>query len=183
MANVNLYSTEQSNQVVNARKASMGSSLMFSLGVVLLTLCIYGGMKIWSAQVDAKTMEVDDQIASVQAELTVTSDESDAVHDTFLRLKHIQEGMGESLILPSLGSVEKNILKGVVLSGYSYEGEKSSNITLDGDATDANALLQQVSRFRDSGEFSNVRLETVGLSDEGFILFTMSMNVVAQNKK
>lgn len=183
MANVNLYSTEQSNQVVNARKASMGSSLMFSLGVVLLTLCIYGGMKIWGSQVDAKTMEVDDQIASVQAELTATSEESDAVHDAFLRLKYIKEGIGQSIILPSLGSVEKNILKGIVLSGYSYEGEKSGGLTLEGDAIDANALLQQVAKFRDSGEFSNVRLETVGLSEEGFILFTMSMNVVAQNKK
>jgi hypothetical protein len=121
-------------------------------------------------------------MAVVQQELLVSSQESNEIHDIFLRLSNIQKDISAP-VLPSLAGIEKNILKGVVLSQYEYGGLESSDVILTGDAVDANTLLQQVERFQSSGVFSNVQLKSVGFSEQGYLLFTLQMGFANQNKK
>lgn len=179
MANVNLYGTQQTQKIENKRNSALGT-LVFSVAVVLIAFASYGGIKVWGMQLDKKIAGVDAQVQASHADLTMTSEQSNEVHDTFLRLKYVS-GRSASSVLPSFAGIEKNILNGVVLSSYDYvggaEGAEGKKITIQGDAVSTDAILQQLERFRSSGAFSNVALESVGLSEEGFVLFTLNMGL------
>lgn len=174
MSSVNLYNSKQSQKVENKRNADMGS-LIFSIGIIVVFLGIYGGVYFWGKQVDKKITDVDAQIAQAQENLSVSQKDFDGIHDIYLRLQRSTQDSIES-VTPSLLGIENNILKGVVLSEYSYtDKEGVAGIVLEGDVTSTEALLQQVEKFRESEVFSSVQLTSVGLSDEGFILFTIEM--------
>lgn len=175
MASVNLYNTEeQLKRIENTRGLNL-NTLFFSLGIIVLSLGAYGGMRFWEMSVDKKIEEVSGKIQALQAELTTISQETNEIFDTHLRLKGIGEE-SKPFILGSFSAIEQNILKGVLLSDYKYAEEMGKNeVILKGDAENANALSQQVERFRSAGKFSDVQLESVGLSKEGYVLFTIRL--------
>lgn len=177
MASVNLYNADERAEKIENQRGAHLKTLFFSLGLVVLALGSYGGVRFWETRIDKALVNIADEIDRIQKEMTTTtSQDLNEVFDTYLRLKGIGEA-SKPLILKSLAGIEQNILEGVLLSDYEYGGELGDRgIVIKGDAKNADTLLQQVKRFRSVENFADVDLQTVGLSKEGYVLFTMKFN-------
>ncbi len=183
MASVKLYNT-QGLTVENKRSASSLGSFLFSLATIVLVLGIYGGLYFWGVRVDAQVAEVDQNVTEIKRQLSTTSEESDRVHDTFLRVEALRK-MSNPDVVGFLNDLEKNIVVGAVVSKYEYALAENT-ITVEGDVIDFNTLLQMVRKLRSSTYFSSVVLESTGFSEKGYVLFSLKMAIapstISKNK-
>lgn len=182
MASVNLYGEMQRPAVENTRRAPLGS-FIFSLVCIVLVFGVYGGMYVWKGTVNKKIADAEEQISVIKSSLSATGEETNQVHDTFLRLETLQKE--PNFDVPSLFvDLEKNIVVGSVVSKYGY-AQEGNVVTVEGDAVDFNTLLQQVRKFRSDPTVSSVTLFSTGLSEKGFVLFSirMTVNISANTNK
>lgn len=174
MANVNLYGApEQAKAQSRARRSSLGS-IVFSVAIIVITLGVFGGMHMWQGMVRSEVDATEATIATTRQSLLVNSEDIDALHDVDLRLTHIESAQARE-VAPLLASIESDVISGVLLSSYSYEKEDNS-ISLEGDAVDFSTLARQVERFRGDSTIGAVVLESTGLSEEGYVLFTVRVS-------
>lgn len=180
MADINLYEAHQ-ERMDRAKKSSLGF-LIFSIVCVVLALGGYGGLWFWVSTKEAKIADLEAQTKTVKESLTTTSDETDQMHDLFLRLEELKKADVNIVSAKFLSEVQASMVNGVLLSGYEYDREKGK-IIVSGDAVDFNALLQQVRRFRNDAAFSSAALASTGISDKGFVLFSIELGVASKQSK
>lgn len=179
MPNVNLYEKQETKTESIAQRSSSLGSLIFSIVCLIVVFGSYVGLKIFDTFTQREIESIDADIKRIKDDLSTSSEEDSLLHDTFLRLEESRKEGGKN-ILSILANIEEDILLGSVLSKWEYEYDQKTgqgSVKLSGDAVDFNVLLQQMRKFRSDDRFSSVRVESAGISKEGYILFSISLGI------
>lgn len=174
MANINLYDAHQ-ERLKKSERSSLGF-LIFSAACIVIALGGYGVLLFLANAKDAKIVDLKDQTERMRQSLSATSGETDEMHDIFLRLEELKKSDSGSVSSRFLGEVQKEMVNGALLSQFSYDREKNV-IIVGGDAIDFTVLLQQMKRLRNNSSFSSAALASTGISDSGYILFSIELKI------
>lgn len=175
MDNINLYEkAEQRKRGGSFLTRSLGT--MLALVLFVLTGFAYYGVKWWSGDYDRRIQ--DTQLQEQAARDNFDRQTANEVNDLYLRLNDMKSRQEAQGALEGMELVEKNILAGVVLSQYEYSNDEvDKKLEISGDAENLNVLGQQLAQLRSIDTIQNITLEKMGVSDTGFILFTVNVTL------
>ncbi|HBP01359.1 MAG: hypothetical protein UY41_C0013G0010 [Candidatus Moranbacteria bacterium GW2011_GWE1_49_15] len=174
MTNINLYqaSTEKTQEQKRAMVADGG--FIWSLGILLLVLLSYGGLKVVSGNFEKR-------IESVKAETesenqTFAGSDLDRIADFQLRTDEaVRSISSKSDINGIFVSLEDAVVKGVSVNSFSYKGEGSLKVDMMMTASDFPTVAKQILSLKESGSFSNVSVSGMQREENG-IGFDISAN-------
>ena len=166
MTTINLYQNQQEIQEkLAARSASSG--FIFSIGILIVTIMVWGGLKVAVSILDKKNFELASNVEQERINLASFGNIENIV-DLQIRLEQIKNNLQikdnavnrkqATSILDHLGS---DISSGIVVSEYKYDND-SNKVTLMLSANNFTDASRQILNLKTSNYFSNVNL--IGIS-------------------
>lgn len=172
--NMNL-STEQTSDFGQQKRTSSGGLIVVTI-FFILTVIVTGVLLLWKSNLKKQMGEAEKAYNEKYIQLTKEERNKDVV-DFQNRISMAKELIGEkNMALDSLQFVERNIVSGIYLTGYSNDKNKKT-LNLEGVAENFDAIARQTLSFKSSNLFSSVDVAEVGLSPEGKIIFSMEIKI------
>jgi hypothetical protein len=172
MANINLSQSSQQRGSANA-SGVMDKTLGISLGLLVLTGVVFGGVKLYSGSLEQKKANIENEIVAQSAGLQ--GDKVDRVADFQTRSDFIAKKM-ESKNAPQdiLAKVEKAMLPPVVLQDYEYDVEKKT-LSLEATADSFKTVSQQLMSFK--AAFNSVVMDSGAHGEDESIVFSAKISL------
>lgn len=170
MPGVNLSQSEQEEEQVEER-SFFDSGFMLSMGMILLALLAFGGVRLYIGSLDKK-------IAAVESALSVNAgrlkgDGIDRVADFDARLGYFSANMVQfsdmQLVLQKL---EKTVLPNIILKDFEYN-HQDKTVTIEGVSTDFKSLAEQIMSFKNEPVFSNIEVQSIDRTEADTISFVL----------
>lgn len=148
-------------------------TLLVSLGLLLVSGAAYVAVSVYRNSLESSIVEANAATQSLKDQLK--SEQSRQVADFARRTEEIDSHLG-SMFIPSdtLSDLEASVLPEVTVKSFKYDsdGEKVKIDAVTGVIKD---VARQMVAFKDSGRFSDVSAGMVGLTEDGGIQFSISM--------
>jgi len=175
MTSINLYQ-DPTKQEGGKKESIFSGGFFISLSVLVVTLLVYGGVKMYSASIVGKNVAL---AAQIQDEKTAISghDELATITDFQKRVDVITADIGsKEYIKDVLQNISANLVSGITVTDFSYDG---GTITLVMNADGFQNVAQQILSFKQSPHFTGVSVVNISRGDKD-ISFSIAM---ANNKK
>lgn len=180
MTTINLYQ-EQEKKKSSFFKGSKNSVLLLSLGVLLIVILVFIGLKIAVYSFEKQNEKLEDVIKNEKAEMARLSN-LEQVFDMQMRLKEIKSNLkvennqvSRTQMVQVLNKMEGEINNGIVVTTYKYENDKNK-VSLTFNANNFNDVAQQILGFKESDYFSNVNLTKISRGEKA-ISCVVEMNI------
>ncbi|HPN54752.1 MAG TPA: hypothetical protein PLB52_02360 [Candidatus Moranbacteria bacterium] len=171
MTNINLY---QDDQEIKKRLAAntkfFSGGVFFSLMLVVLTLLVFVGLKIYVSQVEKNNAIVLKEIEN-QRNSIIKLDELGEVIDVQKRLQNIKDNLkivnGEITsvqVANVLDNFEKDINNTVVVSSFNYDD--SGKIEISFESNSYSEISRQIMNFKNSKNLRNVILTKIAKNEK-----------------
>ena len=170
MTSINLYQTS-SEQGGQQKESIFNGGFIISLSLLVVTLLVLGGLKIYSASLAGQNVAITNQI---QQEKTAISGNSklDRLTDFQKRVIAITADINsKEYIKDVLQNVTASLVSGIVLTDFSYD---NGVVTLTANANGFQNVAQQILSFKQSPHFANVSVSNISRGDKA-ISFTVGM--------
>jgi len=169
MTTINL---SQSVQQGPLKKTSfIDKGIFTSLVILVITLIIFGGLKLWTSRLQSQQAAIKSQTAEEVRGLE--GSEVDQVVDFYERLGKIDQNIApDNNPAGLLKQVETIVIPGSIITSLEFsEGSLSLKISTDNFVTAAKQLLA----FKKSSGFSNVKIVEITRNNEGRIDLSLAM--------
>ncbi len=178
MTNINLYQSSSKDTRNKQKLSVMDTGIFWSIGLLFLTMALFGGLKIFSEDLNKKNEAIKSEIKN-EIE-SFAGGALNRVVDFQTRMnegvKNIDLKADENAIFNSL---EDSIIENVVVESFSYsidDIEKKSVVYIEMICNDFVSVAQQVLSFKENSFFENVYLQEVSRDDES-ISFEITANL------
>lgn len=181
MANINLASSESQVQLDEEKKTKMISGGIIVAGIMLvLTIAAYAGIVFFSNETAKKITGTKEAYDTLYQELK-KGNAKDVV-DFQNRLGAAKELISEEKDVNAyLKIIERSMVPGVYLDGYSYDSAKGT-ILLSCAGDNYNSVAKQVLSLKKEKCFSSVKVDTTSFDDEsGKINFPLGISLNTQD--
>jgi hypothetical protein len=172
MTSINLY--QDSAQQGGEKKTNIiNGGFIVSLGLLIVTLLVLGGLKIYSGILEKQNVDI---TAQIQTERTSTSGNSalDKITDFKKRVDSITTDIAsKEYVKDILGNVASTMVAGTMLTNFAYDSGKVTTIMNVDNFQD---VAKQISSFKQSTHFSNVSVTGITRGEKGIALSTEMIN-------
>lgn len=169
MSNINLYPGGSENSQIGSRKRSslLDGSFFFSIGMFLLVLLVFGGVKLASSNFQEKKELLGQELENAQA--SFAGSDIDRIMDFQTRIdKAIEKISTKPDPRYVFAAVEEVVAKGVVTTSISYATSSGVvGVTMDFLANDYWSVAKQILSVKDSDKFSNVSVSGLSRQEKG----------------
>lgn len=167
MTTINLYQNQDEAQRKISARANGG--FFFSLGILVLTLVAFFGIKIYVARLNDQNNALTDKI-NAQNKSLVGENTLQRILDMQNRITQIKNNLqikggqvGKLKMTDVLSHLGADVSPAAVISSYSYSDGK---VKVSFTANNFNDIAQQILNFKKSTYFSNAVLGTVVRSEK-----------------
>ncbi len=184
MTTINLHQDQQQKQPFFSEGGSNGG-LIFSLGLLVLTFLVWGGLSFYLPKLVENNVKLDNQIKDDNIKITELKS-LELTIDMRNRLKAIKDNLGinDKNIVTTLdvskvlNSLNTDLNVGVVVSRFEYKGDGSVIVAFD--SVNYSDVAKQIANFKHSDNFSEVEIGSVARKEKA-IVTTVSMKVVKKS--
>lgn len=179
MTTINLYQNQAERESQLSAK-SVNGGFFFSLGILILTLLLLLGVKIYVPMAQAEIEELDGEIASENTKLVGLKD-LESIIDNQKRITEIKNNL--KIVNGKVSKIEmSNVIamiagemnNKVFVSSFKYDKDKTINLDLStGNFNDAS---MQIFNFKKSDRFKDVVLSSLSRK-EAAVSFSVKMKV------
>ncbi len=171
MAGVNLSQSITGDEKASKSVSSFTSGMPISVGLLVLTLIGWGGMRWYMYSLDNKINQV---TADITASSGALQDERvDRITNFDARLSLLNADPAESIDpTPMLTELESLIVPQVTLKDYAYD-QTTGETKLTGRTTNFRYVAEQIISLKSSPSFSRVDVQSTSRSEGGAIEFTL----------
>jgi len=201
VSGVGFQSTTDEEQKSSKRKKTFSRGLLAALGVLVVIILIWFGLGFWEKTLNQKKGLIENEITSVNEQIAkgISEEASDFAVRAYLTEDELYKDYEVNDILNEIEDIM--ILKNsdgsgsrVVLKSFQYNsGSQTSSgkdrakkglgsVTLTADADTFDVMAQQIDVFKKSEYFDNVKVGTTDRDEAGRIIFTLTMDVVKNDK-
>lgn len=171
MAGVNFSQSITADEKAPKSVYNYTSGMPISVGLLVLTLLGWGGMRWYMSSLDNKINQVTADITASSAALQNERVARVATFDAKLSL--INTDPAESIDpVPMLSELETLIVPQVTLKNYSYD-QSTGEVTLTGKTGNFRYVAEQIISLKSHPSFSRVEVDSTGRSEGGAIDFTL----------
>ncbi len=173
MAGINLSQSAQGRDFERGEMFDQGA--LWSLVIFLLVLATWGGLSFYTGTLEKKIADLDASL--VENNERLRGPEASRVADFDTRLALLDKNMGLGVEPAELFSqLEKLTVPSVTLTKYEYSrGEK--RLSIIGSTDNFKYLAQQITSLKSEDPFTDIRVESVGRTKEGRIVFTLQADL------
>lgn len=148
----------------------VGRGLLFLFVMLAVVLSVWGGLAYYesllSGEVDSLSAQITDERQGM------SQDKIDAIVDFQFRMDDIVAEQGSSVDPEKLlGSIEKAILPGIVLSEYSFN-DASRKVQMSGEADSFRTVVQEMTILKKMPEIEAISVPSLKHNDKGLIVFS-----------
>lgn len=179
MTTINLYQSQQATEKKNGSGSGNGG-LFFSIGILVVTLLVLGGLKFAVSNLNQKNQTLEEDVKSESKSLAGLS-ELNRIVDLQTRLEKIKDNLqvedGNAKITQMtevLDHLGGDLGKGVVVSAYEYN---AGNIKVTFSGNSFNEVSRQILDFKKSNYFKDVNMTDIKRSEKK-IDCDVSMNLI-----
>lgn len=170
MTSINLYQNP-SEQGGGQKESIFNGGFIVSLSLLVVTLLVLGGLKIYSSMVAGQNVAITAQIQQEKASISGNS-KLDRITDFQNRVNAITADINsKEYIKDVLGNVSASLVSGIAATNFSYD---SGAVTLTMNADGFQNVAQQILSFKQSPHFANVSVSNISRGDKA-ISFTVAM--------
>lgn len=171
MTNINLYQDdEEIKKRLAANTKFFSGGVFFSLLLVVLTLLVFVGLKIYVSQVEKNNAKVLTDVANERKKI-IQLNELGEVIDVQNRLQNIKDNLkivnGEVSsvqVANVLDNFEKDVNSTVLVSSFNYNN--SGKIEISFESNNYSEISRQIVNFKNSKNLKNVRLTKIAKNEE-----------------
>lgn len=164
MTNINLYQRDFEKEHLVKNKKIADKGLIISVCVLLFTLLVLGGLKIYSRTIDDKISAVRNQIEGENKTIGLENTDMRRVADFQARMDVIEKNIASKTDPAiNLEKIEKTIVAGSLLKSLEYS---AGNFSLTLVTDNFQVMARQILSFKKSGFFKNVGIDKVYRSSE-----------------
>lgn len=176
MTTINLYQEQGESKSSNSSNQIVDKGFLLSIGILAITLLVFGGMKFFAFDLERKSAKTDEQIKAAQA--SFSGDRVNSTVDFQQRLEAIKENNNSRTdSVSALSDTAKVILPSVRIVDYAQE-KNALSITLSADKF--LDVARQVLSFKDSDAFSGVAVSKIQRKDK-IIEFLIEASVLSDS--
>lgn len=170
MPGINLSQSSSASGAAVAKKSSADKGFLISIAILIITLLIFGGLRLTAGAYSSKKAGIENQIKAVRDELS--GKEVERVADFQQRINNIHSNFSaESAPNDMLAGVAGAMVSGSVATSISSaSGGASAVFTVDSYQTAARQILG----LKNSG-FSRVKISKIDRSSEGKISISVDL--------
>lgn len=170
MTNINLSQSSQEFGGGQKKAKASDKGLIISISILVVTLLIFGGLKLWSTQISSKQAQINDQIERESRSLQ--GKDVDRVADFQQRMLAIGDNISSKQDPNEILLNISNALVGgsVVNSIKADSGSVEIGVVSDNFLT----VAKQVLSLKKSEYFSSVSITEVNTDESGKVSYTLS---------
>lgn len=179
MTTINLYRDQQEKQ----KNKFSSSGLIFSVGIIIVTLLIFGGLKLTVSILSSQSEKLANSIQNEKNSLIGVTDVKKVI-DMQTRLDYIKENLkinngqiSRSRATQILDSIGSEINPGIVIESYLFENNdmNKNKISLTFSVSNFSDLARQILSFKNSSSFTNLNITNI--SREKFVFCSIEMSI------
>lgn len=180
MAGINLSQSLQEKEA-QARGSFLDVGLYINLGILLLTLAVFGAGRYYLGTLNSAVADLDAQIATKSNELK--GDAVDRVSDLRDRLDFIQESLAATPDPMGFArQIEEAMIPAVRLTAYEEQWEKRQ-VILMGETENLKYVSQTMLALKKNPAFSKVAVTELGYNEEGLLEFGLVVTRASEEPK
>jgi len=171
MANANFSQSLGGDDSVVPKRRFFISAPLLSIGLLAITLLVWGGLRLYIASIDKKISALETVL--LEGATRLEGDDIDRIANFDARVTHIWSDPSEQVDPTQiLGKLESLVVPQVILTKYLYDQQKKESMIL-GETDDFRYLAEQILSLKSEILFSKVVVDTIGRTESGRIQFTL----------
>jgi hypothetical protein len=177
MTTINLYQNDENEKRIASQ--SMNGGFMFSIAILVVTLLVLTGLKVYNPMVAKKNVALAETI-DVENTNLVGLTTLDQLVDTQNRLSVIKStleiengAVKRTEMTKILDELSSDMNKGLSITSYGYTDNK---VTANFSAGNFNDASKQIFSLKNSDYFSNVNLQSISRGEDS-VLFNIEMEI------
>lgn len=173
MTNINLSQSTQGVEGGQKKSKPVDKGLRISLAILVVTLLIFGGLKLWSTLIASKQESVNEQINKEAKSLE--GEDVDRVVDIQQRMIIIGENIASKQDPNEiLSNVSGSLVSGSVLTSLSAT---SDTVELEVTSENFFTTAKQVLSFKKSDYFKSVSISGITVGDDGKVSYALKIGL------
>jgi hypothetical protein len=176
MAGINL--SDGINGSATKKKASFDVGFAAAVCIMILVLCVWGGVRYFMFTTDKEVTSLESQITEATSDLQ--NEKVDRVLSFDTRRAGIALNLTENVdVAKRLTELESLIIPSIRLIDYQFDHNAGTSI-ISGITSDYKYLAQQLISLKKQPEYVSIRVDKITNTEEGDISFTLKSETLSQ---